>query len=110
MTESTGYQVEPDLLGLRISTLTELVDLAGELVASAGGLAERLPLLGTAPPAAHLAERLRAAAGPDGLAGEVQAAEREVREFQRRLAQAKGAYDERESDTASAFRSAGDQL
>ncbi|WP_156753580.1 hypothetical protein [Actinokineospora pegani] len=107
---NTGYQVEPDLLGLRITALTELVDLTGELVATASGLAERLPLLGTAPPAAHLAERLREAAGPDGLVGEIQAAERDVREFQRTLAQAKHDYGEQESDAESAFRSVGDRL
>ena len=59
---SKGYDVDPELLGARIATLTKLGDLTGDLVATASRLAERLPMLGTAPPAVHLAMRLREAA------------------------------------------------
>ncbi|MFC4852927.1 hypothetical protein [Actinophytocola glycyrrhizae] len=105
---SKGYQVEPDLLAERISTLTKLGDLTGDLVATASRLAERLPMLGTAPPAVHLAVRLREAAGRTGLAGEVAAAQREVEAFQATLSDAKRAYDEGEAEAESAVRAAGE--
>jgi hypothetical protein len=104
---SEGYRVEPDLLEERIATLTKLGELTGDLVATASRLAERLPMLGTAPPAVHLAMRLRDAAGRSGLAGEVQAAQQEVEGFQRTLSDTKESYTERESDTESAVRKAG---
>ena len=47
MSAEQGYQVEPELLDARITTLTELADLTGDLVATASRLAERLPMLGT---------------------------------------------------------------
>jgi hypothetical protein len=103
-----GYQVEPDLLDQRIATLNKLGELTGDLVATASRLAERLPMLGTAPPAVHMAMRLREAAGRSGLAGDVQAAQQEVVAFQRTLSDTRKSYDERESDTESAVRRAGD--
>ncbi|KOV80882.1 hypothetical protein ADL03_31195 [Nocardia sp. NRRL S-836] len=76
----------------RVRTLTRLAELTGQLVATASRLAEREPPLGTAPPARELARRLTAAAGQTGLAGEVGAAEREVREFERMLAAIRTTY------------------
>ncbi|WP_020672390.1 hypothetical protein [Amycolatopsis nigrescens] len=99
-----GYHVEPDLLEARITTLTRLGELTGDLVATASRLAERQPMLGTAPPAVELAKRLREAAGQSGLAGEVRAAEREVQEFQQMLSEAKSAYAEQDADAESAVR------
>ncbi len=87
-----GYEVAPESLGERARTLTRLAELTGQLVATASRLAERQPLLGTAPPARELARRLTVAAGQSGLTGEVSAAEREVREFQRMLAEITTAY------------------
>ena len=107
MSGEQGYHVEPDLLEARITTLTKLGDLTGDLVATASRLAERLPMLGTAPPAVDLARRLRAAAGQSGLTGEVSAAEREVQAFQQTLSDAKAAYTERDAHTESAVRTAG---
>jgi hypothetical protein len=104
-----GYHVEPDLLETRITMLTKLGELTGDLVATASRLAERQPMLGTAPPAVDLATRLRSAAGQSGLAGEVRAAEREVQAFQQTLADAKAAYTERDADAESAVRAAGEQ-
>lgn len=86
----TGFEVAPDRLQDRIKTLTRLAALTGDLVATASRLAERQPLLGTAPPARDLSHRLREAGS--GLAGEVKAAEREVREFQDMLAQIRTSY------------------
>jgi len=103
-----GYRVEPDLLADRIATLAKLADLTGDLVATASRLAERLPMLGTAPPAVHLAMRLREAAGRSGLAGDVAAAQQEVEAFQRTLSDAKKSYDDRESDAESGVRRAGE--
>lgn len=103
MSGEQEYHVEPDLLEARITTLTKLADLTGDLVATASRLAERQPMLGTAPPAVDLARRLRAAAGQSGLAGEVRAAEREVQAFQQTLSDTKAAYTARDADTKSAI-------
>lgn len=88
----SGFQVSPESLQERIKILTRLGGLTGDLVATASRLAERQPMLGTAPPAVALANRLKAAAGQSGLAGEISAAEREVREFQQMLADVKATY------------------
>jgi hypothetical protein len=106
---SRDYQVSPELLGERITTLTRLADLTGDLVATANRLAERQPMLGTAPPAVELARRLRAAAGQSGLAGEVHAAEREVAEFRSTLTEVSADYTNRDADAEQAVRDAGDR-
>lgn len=105
---SRGYHVEPELLEDRVTTLTKLADLTGDLVATASRLAERLPMLGTAPPAVALANRLSAAAGQSGLAGEVGAAEREVAAFRQTLAEVKADYAGQEADATSTIRAAGE--
>jgi hypothetical protein len=94
----TGYEVAPDQLQDRIRTLTRLAELTGELVATASRLAERQPLLGTAPPAQDLAHRLKAAGS--GLAAEVSAAELEVRAFHEMLGQIRGTYTETDAEQA----------
>ncbi|AXB41346.1 hypothetical protein [Amycolatopsis albispora] len=100
MSDGRGIELDLDLLDGRISTLTELGDLTSDLVATACRLAERLPMLGTAPPAVHLAMRLREAAGSSGLAGEIEATVREVREYQEMLAEAKGKYQDHDTRSA----------
>ncbi|WP_367128440.1 hypothetical protein [Saccharothrix sp. HUAS TT1] len=104
-----GYHVELDLIEARIATLTRLGDLTGDLVSAVGALAAREPMLGTAPPAVELAQRLRAAAGESGLAGEVGAAQREVEAFRRMLAEAKDAYAAVDADAGSSVRAAGER-
>ena len=94
----TGYEVSPDQLQDRIRTLTRLAELTGDLVATASRLAERQPLLGTAPPAQDLSHRLKAAGS--GLAGEVSAAEREVRAFRQMLADIRSTYAETDAEQA----------
>lgn len=94
----TGYEVAPDQLQDRIRTLTKLAELTGDLVATASRLAERQPLLGTAPPAQDLSKRLKGAG--EGLAGEVEAAEREVRAFRQMLADIKSTYTETDAEQA----------
>lgn len=96
-----GYEVAPAALQDRIRTLTRLAELTGDLVATASRLAERQPLLGTAPPAQDLSRRLTAAAGESGLAGEVSAAEREVRAFQQMLAEVRTTYAEADAESAA---------
>lgn len=108
MSGGEGFQLEPDLLSARITTLTKLGDLTGDLVATASRLAERLPMLGTAPPAAQLSERLRDAAGPSGLAGAVQAAQQEVAAFQQTLSEVNKSYVDSEASAESSVRSAGE--
>ncbi|RSM55186.1 hypothetical protein DMH03_33970 [Amycolatopsis sp. WAC 01376] len=102
MSDGRGIEVELELLDARITTLADLGDLTADLVATASRLAERLPMLGTAPPAVHLANRLREAGS--GLAGEVASTEREVREYQRMLAAAKRKYQEHDEQSGDDLR------
>ncbi|WP_216216831.1 hypothetical protein [Amycolatopsis aidingensis] len=108
MSEGRGIELELDLLQQRITTLAELGDLTGELVATASRLAERLPMLGTAPPAVQLARLLRAAAGGSGLAGEIEATEREVREYRQLLDRARQKYLEHENQSDEDIRAKGE--
>lgn len=102
-----GYEVAPESLQDRIRTLTRLAELTGDLVATASRLAERQPMLGTAPPAVELSRRLKVAAGESGLAGEVSAAQREVRDFERMLAEIRTAYTGSDEETEAAVRRSG---
>jgi hypothetical protein len=80
-----GFEVLTDELVGQVRSLVDIGDQTGGLVSSAGQLAERQPMLGTAPPAMHLARRLREAAGPAGLTGEVSAADTELASYHRAL-------------------------
>jgi hypothetical protein len=80
-----GFEVLTDELIGRISALADIGDQTSGLTSSAERLAEHKPLLGTAPPAMHLAMRLREAAGPAGLTGEVSAADTELASYHRAL-------------------------
>jgi hypothetical protein len=82
---SHGFEVLTDELTGQVRTLTDIGDQTNGLVATAERLAERKPPLGTAPPALHLAMRLREAAGPAGLTGEVSAADGELASYHRAL-------------------------
>jgi hypothetical protein len=81
-----GYRLTQDDLTTQVTVLAALGDRADGLVRAAGELAQRLPKLGTAPPALHLAQRLRDAAGDTGLTGEVTAASAEYSRFHQNLA------------------------
>ena len=96
--DRSGFQIEPDAVESRVRALMALADETSELVASASRLAERTPALGTAPPAVHLAGRLREAAGRSGLAGEVAVAETELRSFHEALSATLAAYQDGEAD------------
>lgn len=93
-----GYRLEPNELTAQVAKLTAIGDQTGDLVASASRLAERQPKLGTAPPAMHLAARLREAAGRTGLTGEVSAANAELNSFHEALQATVERYQEGESD------------
>jgi hypothetical protein len=101
---SEEYRLQPDELAARVAALTALGATTGELVAAARRLGERLPMLGTAPPARHLSTRLRAAAGPAGLAHDVDAADAELRSFHEALAAAVATYVDRDASVQSAMR------
>ena len=103
-----GFRLEPDALAGRISALMALADETGALVASASRLAERLPALGTAPPAVHLAHRLRDAAGQSGLTGEVVAAEAELHSFHEALSATLAAYEDGDADIRWVLRAVED--
>jgi len=104
---TNGYRVEPDELAARVAALTALGATTGDLVSAASRLAERLPLLGTAPPARHLALRLREAAGPAGLTDAVGAADAELAGFHQALAAATDEYADHESNAESTLRGVG---
>lgn len=80
-----GFEVRTDELIGQVRALTDIGDQTNALVSTAGQLAEHHPLLGTSPPALHLAMRLREAAGPVGLTGEVTAADGELASYHRAL-------------------------
>ncbi|WP_020662162.1 hypothetical protein [Amycolatopsis benzoatilytica] len=100
----TRHQVEPQALDRQVAALGRLGEQTGELVGSAGRLAERIPQLGTAPPALHLAQRLREAAGQAGLSGELGAADTELTGFHEALQHGIRHYQEHESGVQEAFQ------
>ncbi|ATY09982.1 hypothetical protein CU254_05525 [Amycolatopsis sp. AA4] len=100
----TGHEVVPHALDRQVAALGKLGEQTGELVGSAGRLADRLPQLGTAPPALHLAQRLREAAGHAGLTGELGAADTELTGFHEALRAGIRRYQEHESGVREAFQ------
>ncbi|WP_328610250.1 hypothetical protein OG943_14345 [Amycolatopsis sp. NBC_00345] len=102
-----GHQVAPQELAHQVTALTQLGKQTGELVGSAGRLAERTPQLGTAPPALHLAQRLREAAGETGLTGEIGAADTELTGFHDALQTTVRRYLDQESEAEHALKQVG---
>ncbi|QFU90364.1 hypothetical protein [Amycolatopsis sp. YIM 10] len=105
MTSQGGFQVEPQELSAQVAALAALGDRTAGLASSANRLAEQLPRLGTAPPALHLARRLREAAGETGLSGEVAAADGNLNDYHRALHATVNRYTEAEADHTRALRS-----
>lgn len=103
-TPGSGYQLQPHELTSHAGTLAELSDRTSGLIDSANRLAQRLPMLGTAPPALHLAMRLREAAGQAGLAGDIGAADTELRDFHQTLRTNIANYLDSEGCVADSFR------
>ena len=95
-----GYELLPEELVGQIRALVDISDQTGGLVSSAQRLADRRPLLGSAPPALHLAMRLREAAGPLGLTGEVSAADTELASYHRALQTTVHRYQDGDSEVA----------
>jgi hypothetical protein len=93
-------EVAPDELKSQVSALTSIADKTNELVASARKLAERNPMLGTAPPAMNIGKLLRA--GGVMLTAEIDAAETELASFHRALHDTVVEYEE--GDRAIAWR------
>jgi hypothetical protein len=91
-TSGRGYAVAPEELNALVKTVGDVADAIAELVASADRLGQRSPLLGTAPPALALADRLRATAGQAGLTGELGAADTQLRDYHRSLVSALAGY------------------
>ena len=104
MAPQHGYRVEPQELAEQVTTLAKIGDQLGGLVGSANRMAEQLPMLGTAPPAIHLAMRLRDEAGTSGLTGEVTAADTEMNSFHRALKAGVAGYLENEDDAVRTLR------
>ena len=104
---SHGFQLLTDELIGQVKALVDIGDQTNGLVSSAGRLAEHQPLLGTAPPAMHLALRLREAAGPDGLTGEVTAADAELASYHRALHATVSRYQDGDGEVAWRFTGEG---
>jgi hypothetical protein len=106
-TSSRGFEILSDELFAQVKTLIDIGDQTSGLVSSAGRLAERRPLLGTAPPALHLASRLREAAGQAGLTGEVSAADTELSSYHRALRDTVNRYRDGDNELAWQFTDEG---
>ena len=102
-----GYQIARQELTAQVAAIAASGDRTSGLVSSARRLAEREPLLGTAPPALHLARRLREAAGQHGLTGEVTAADTELSDYHRALRESVAGYLDLEDDIATGLRATG---
>lgn len=100
---SNGYQLTPEELTAQVKALAALGDRADALVTSAGELARRVPQLGTAPPALHLAQRLLDAAGESGLTGEVTARRTELTSYHGNLAATVARYVSQEDAIADSL-------
>lgn len=101
-----GYEFAPHELNAQVAALGTLGDQTNGLATSARRLAERLPPLGTAPPALHLAMRLREAAGETGLSGEVSAADTELNNVHQALRTTMANYQDSEQAVVQALRDA----
>lgn len=101
---ASDFEVSPEQLVAQVKALIDIGDQTSGLVSSAGKLAERQPLLGTAPPALHLAMRLREAAGPAGLTGEVTAADGELASYHRALRDTVASYEDGDREVAWQFK------
>ncbi|HEV7652638.1 MAG TPA: hypothetical protein VGP26_31170 [Actinophytocola sp.] len=97
------FEVLTDELIGRVRALVDVGDQTNGLVSTAERLAERKPLLGTSPPAMHLAMRLREAAGPAGLTGEVSAADTELASYHRALQATVQRYQDGDDEIAWRF-------
>lgn len=98
-----GFQLLTDELIGQVKALIDIGHQTSGLVSSAGRLAEHQPLLGTAPPAMHLALRLREAAGPAGLTGEVSAADAELASYHQALRDTVRRYQDEDGEVAWQF-------
>lgn len=105
--KASGFEFRTDELVGRVRALVDIGDRTGDLVSSAERLALRRPLLGTAPPAMHLAMRLREAAGPAGLTGEVGAADSELSSYHQALRATVRRYQDGDSEVAWQFTDEG---
>jgi hypothetical protein len=95
-----GFVVLLDQLLGQVRALVDMGDQTNGLVSTAQRLAERQPLLGTAPPALHLSARLREAAGPAGLTGEVGAADTELTGYHQALRDTVDSYQTNDREIA----------
>ena len=98
-----GFEVSTEELIAQVKSLTDIGDQTTGLVTTAMALSEHKPLLGTAPPAMHLAARLLEAAGPAGLTGEVAAADTELASYHQALRSTVDRYQEGDREVAWQF-------
>lgn len=102
-----GYRLAPEELAAQVKDLAALGERTSGLVSSAGRLAQRLPQLGTAPPALHLAARLREAAGESGLTGQITAVHTDLTSAHTALRENVAQYRRAEEQIVDALRQSG---
>ncbi|HEX4702615.1 MAG TPA: hypothetical protein VH352_10850 [Pseudonocardiaceae bacterium] len=95
---SNDFQLRTDELIAQVKALVDIGAGTSGLVSSAQRLAGHQPLLGTAPTALHLSSRLREAAGPAGLTGEVSAADTELANYHQALRDTVNRYQDGDSE------------
>lgn len=100
----SGYRVTTENLTAQVGELSRVGEQTELLVSSAALLAERMPMLGTSPPALHLAMRLRQSAGESGLTREITAAHTELGDFHSALHETATGYENTDSAAADALR------
>lgn len=101
-----GYELQPEELAAQVEALAAIGEQTNSLATAASRLAERLPMLGTAPPALHLAQRLHEAAGRSGLSGEITAADTELNGYHQALHAAVTGYLDVEEGNSRAIHAA----
>ncbi|ACU37377.1 hypothetical protein [Actinosynnema mirum] len=100
-----GYEIALPELNALVKSLGDVADALSALVVPATALGQLPPLLGTAPPALAMADRLSATAGQAGLTGELSAADDALRAYHRTLVTTLSEYsdlDEAVSSTLNA--------
>ncbi|WP_406692224.1 hypothetical protein REH65_10040 [Saccharopolyspora sp. ID03-671] len=103
---SKGYRVATEDLAAQAKELSQVGEQTDGLVTSARQLADRMPMLGTAPPALHLAMRLRRSAGESGLAHEITAAHAALGDFHSALHDTATGYEHSDTTAADLLRGA----
>jgi hypothetical protein len=97
------FEVLADELTGQVRALVDVGDQTNGLVSSAGRLAEHRPLLGTAPPAMHLAPGRRGGGGRAGRPPRGRAPDAELASYHRALRATVDSYQDGDREVAWQF-------